>query len=1171
MTDIFSDTKDEPTFPVVRTDIFADVEDDTTTRIQGNLAVAKDLNPDMEAKSLRLSKGMGVPWNVVRGNEDKFEKAQSAPNVISMVTKSPKTAEYYKKFDAAAVSHDDSGPLMAVEKTWDYFKNLGEKASTSYKSGAQQISGSRLYAQRLENILTGQVDSPELGQQIAKYKAGRIKETPDENFVETGITAAAQMLPIILDTSQAALAEGGRWATIFGGTGLALGGPVLSIPLAKIGAVSGMKYGAAKEMFILEAGGALEEYEEMGLDPIPSALVSSAVGSINAALEFIGIKAYAKVLGVDKVISKIIREGGKKALQRPALRNALLGIAKKYGQSVAINTAQEGAQEAVTIIGGEVAKEFSSGDYPEMEFMTEALPRILESMKEGGAASATLGIPFSGIHSAVVVQQTQKQKAFETKFDAVRDAVESTKTKERSPEMTEVHLNMLGADQEVHLSPEGIQILFQESPEVAGDILERAGINPEQAQKAASEGNSVSTTLAKIHSYLTPEEQELIKPDLKPAPGAMTQRDVSNIDMKKELKRVDEQVTEYVEQQKTIQQTKAKLRTSIVDSGYSKQYADYSLELADSFANRMNLEGLDRVKFFEKMSIGQTVDADGIRYQQGEIDSSDENFKKFIAGSKAVTEKGDPAVVYSGHGNVGMFGEKFDPKKATAGAFYGTLDPELASSYSVGKFGNKEYREQGEQYRLKNPKTGKFNKKIWQIELSDEQKGKLDDILATGYEDEEGYSPEHSELVDMPSWIENNKGYDKEANRMSHTGGIHNLRNIFQWYDQMGYTIAYDTHEDGPSKPHFLKQNKNRFEELLEYLGIDWQSADWAVPGVFPGYVNVTNPLDTSQPFPPDLLEALKEASSRERTKSAAQISDTHWTKDYPLKEWVKDIEGWIAGEETFWATQVPTKAKKILQDFGYDGIKDTGGKGGGKEHTVFIWFESGQFKSKFNRGTFDPTDANILNQKVESKTLFQKIKERIKPSKLGFYSRVGKNIEEMDFTTIPAKDLVNRLKKTPGLKQEEFDDLGLYQWLDGEEGKVTKDQVLQFIQQGGPQIEEVVSGVKQTSGESIDQLTSLQEERDALVEAGRPVPEELNLQIEDLEGEVSDTKFDQYTLPGGENYREVKLTLPNRFKTVRELTKEEAGDEITGGRPVEVKIHGNFSKMQLLNMNLNS
>ncbi len=89
--------------------------------------------------------------------------------------------------------------------------------------------------------------------------------------------------------------------------------------------------------------------------------------------------------------------------------------------------------------------------------------------------------------------------------------------------------------------------------------------------------------------------------------------------------------------------------------------------------------------------------------------------------------------------------------------------------------------------------------------------------------------------------------------------------------------------------------------------------------------------------------------------------------------------------------------------------------------------------------------------QSQESKT------PTVKVSPLGFYSQVESEVFKMEFKSIPGQDLVNRLKKTSGIKEEEVEHLGLYDFLQTKEGKVTKEEVLNFIQQNGVQVEQIV------------------------------------------------------------------------------------------------------------------
>lgn len=117
--------------------------------------------------------------------------------------------------------------------------------------------------------------------------------------------------------------------------------------------------------------------------------------------------------------------------------------------------------------------------------------------------------------------------------------------------------------------------------------------------------------------------------------------------------------------------------------------------------------------------------------------------------------------------------------------------------------------------------------------------------------------------------------------------------------------------------------------------------------------------------------------------------------------------------------------------------------------------------------------------------------------SPLGYYSQVGREVQKMDFKSIPAKDLLGRIKNLPGIKAEELEWLGLNDWLKAREAgfiveaepgksfgkafpteeeakayreeigtgkefirqepKVTKDEVLSFIRNRGVKVEQIV------------------------------------------------------------------------------------------------------------------
>lgn len=341
-----------------------------------------------------------------------------------------------------------------------------------------------------------------------------------------------------------------------------------------------------------------------------------------------------------------------------------------------------------------------------------------------------------------------------------------------------------------------------------------------------------------------------------------------------------------------------------------------------------------------------------------------EAFKRWFGDSKVVDEDGKPLVVYSGHGNMELYGEHFDPKRSGgAGAFYATESTKIASNYADTKLGGQgEFHENGSQYRFK-LKNGKWGKKLWQMELTPEQQE-----IAREFVNSRG--EEGEQVYDVEQYWRDNARYDADARRALARGGVRDLQSVWHFLESMGDNIAYPADDkvdaEGNRPPYYQRQRKNTFELLLDRLGIEWQSADWAQPGVFPVYLRIRNPIDAEKPFPPDLLRELRRAASRERSKMADPY-DAKWTADYPLKQWVQEIE---EGYE-YWSTQVPKKAIPIIKSFGYDGIKEVGMKGEtdrSKRQINWIAFEPTQIKSATgNRGTFDPENPSILMARSES------------------------------------------------------------------------------------------------------------------------------------------------------------------------------------------------------------
>lgn len=167
------------------------------------------------------------------------------------------------------------------------------------------------------------------------------------------------------------------------------------------------------------------------------------------------------------------------------------------------------------------------------------------------------------------------------------------------------------------------------------------------------------------------------------------------------------------------------------------------------------------------------------------------------------------------------------------------------------------------------------------------------------------------------------------------------------------------------------------------------------------------------------------------------------------------------------------------------------------------------------------------------------------------FYSQVEKVIEEKMPNRAPALQVRNLLGQKNGVKQEEIDWLGINDWLQ-QNPNPTKAEVLEFVRANNVDVQEVEKG-KVLTGKPND----LQEVEAAIEKVGKfqvnastdilkeadnrilvwdewaddgtyfdNVKEAVDY-VNDRQKTKDTSKFGSHTLPGGENYKELLLTLP--------------------------------------------
>jgi len=188
------------------------------------------------------------------------------------------------------------------------------------------------------------------------------------------------------------------------------------------------------------------------------------------------------------------------------------------------------------------------------------------------------------------------------------------------------------------------------------------------------------------------------------------------------------------------------------------------------------------------------------------------------------------------------------------------------------------------------------------------------------------------------------------------------------------------------------------------------------------------------------------------------------------------------------------------------------------------VAFEPTQIKSAIgNNGQFDPENADI----------------RYSPKREQWhYSQLSSAVEQApDKVFGPAQQVklwIQSNKSKLGIKDDEIQWTGINDYLDLQgKNRVSKDDVLNYLKQNGVQVEEVVKGEPITSlpkGWTVEQdrYGNWQVFNDKNVPVTTPQRSK-DSALSVVPKSETPTKYSKYVLPGGDSYRELLLTLPEK------------------------------------------
>jgi hypothetical protein len=169
--------------------------------------------------------------------------------------------------------------------------------------------------------------------------------------------------------------------------------------------------------------------------------------------------------------------------------------------------------------------------------------------------------------------------------------------------------------------------------------------------------------------------------------------------------------------------------------------------------------------------------------------------------------------------------------------------------------------------------------------------------------------------------------------------------------------------------------------------------------------------------------------------------------------------------------------------------------------------------------------------------------------SPLGFYSAVEETVANIPQAKGTGDQFLAQIQKTAGVKPDEIKWTGLDEFLKGKKS-VTKQEIQDYLAANRVDLQEVRLGelspeqslARDQAINRYREITDLTASTRQQVEEGLISSQEaraifeplyaerfrLDKTINDANKEIN-TKFSQYTTPGGENYREILLTLPSK------------------------------------------
>jgi len=177
----------------------------------------------------------------------------------------------------------------------------------------------------------------------------------------------------------------------------------------------------------------------------------------------------------------------------------------------------------------------------------------------------------------------------------------------------------------------------------------------------------------------------------------------------------------------------------------------------------------------------------------------------------------------------------------------------------------------------------------------------------------------------------------------------------------------------------------------------------------------------------------------------------------------------------------------------------------------------------------------NLLDTPPETMTSLLEVKPQAAVSDLGFYSAAEQAALNLQRNKGSGQAFLNDLLKAENVKKDELQWMGVDDYLK-EKPNVTKQEVQDFIANNRVDVQEVTLGSPLTLSEQAEIRALREKDRMSMSERARFDT------LSSREDSGISPKYSKYQLPGGENYREILLKLPeampNTALEIQQFTK---------------------------------